>query len=142
MDSGDLIEGRGGAHSRLFRNDGSDKPWQEISSLAGVEGGGYGMGAVAGDYDGDGHFDLYLANWGADMLYRNRGDGTYVEVAETAGVHNPQWATSAAFFDRDNDGDLYLYVANYVDFKLGEQPWCGRADLDLRFYCQYCGHFL
>lgn len=133
VDSGDLVKGRGQAHNRLYRND--DGKWRDIASAAGVQGRGYGMGAVAADYDGDGDFDLYLTNWGEDLLYRNEGDGTYVDVTEEAGLHNPLWGTSAAFFDRDNDGDLDLYVANYADFKLGEQPWCGRADLDLRFYC-------
>jgi len=133
VDSGDLVKGRGQAHNRLYRND--DGMWRDIAQAAGVQGRGYGMGAVAADYDGDGDFDLYLTNWGEDLLYRNEGDGTYVDVTKEAGLHNPLWATSAAFFDRDNDGDLDLYVANYADFKLGQQPWCGRADLDLRFYC-------
>ena len=33
------------------------------------------MGACAGDYDNDGWIDLYVTNFGPNVLYRNRGDG-------------------------------------------------------------------
>ena len=42
---------------------------------------------------------------------------------------------SAVAFDYDLDGDLDLFAAQYVRFVLGEQPWCGREDMGLRFYC-------
>src|SRR5262245_48602353 len=45
-------------------------------------------GVAAGDYDGDGWIDLYAARGtiGKNLLFRNRGDGTFEEVGEAAGV--------------------------------------------------------
>ena len=83
---------------------------------------------------GDGDPDLYLTAWGADQLYR-REEGGYVDATDEAGLGHAGWTTSAVAFDYDLDGDLDLFAAQYVRFVLGEQPWCGREDMGLRFYC-------
>ncbi|HXI03358.1 MAG TPA: CRTAC1 family protein, partial [Candidatus Saccharimonadales bacterium] len=56
-----------------------------------------------------------VTNFGPNVLYRNRGDGTFENVAAAAGVEAPGWNTGAAFFDADGDGDLDLYIASYID---------------------------
>ena len=48
---------------------------------AGVDAAAWGNGACAGDFDDDGRLDLYVTNWGPNLLFRNRGDGTFEEVA-------------------------------------------------------------
>ena len=47
-----------------------------------------------------------------DLLYRNRGDGTFDEVALAAGIGDGYWGLSAMFSDIDNDGWPDLYVTN------------------------------
>ena len=74
----------------------------------------WGNGVCAGDADGDGRVDLYVTNWGANVLFRNKGDGTFEDVAAQAGVAAGGWSTGCTFFDADADGDLDLYVARYV----------------------------
>ena len=133
VNSGDLIKGRGNAINRLYRNDG--QRFTDVTAEAGVPGREFGMGVVAGDYDNDGDADLYLTNWGEDILYRNEGDGRFTDVTQQAGLGNEQWGSSAAFLDYDDDGDLDLFVVNYVDFTIDNHPWCGHPTLKMRFYC-------
>ena len=133
LNSGHLIQGRVGADNALYRNDGGG--FTDITAAAGVPGKAYGMGGVNADIDNDGDQDLYLANYGVDVFYRNAGGGRFFDAGRQAGLDNGLWGTSAAFLDYDLDGDLDLYVANYVEFDAATQPWCGRRDMGLRFYC-------
>ncbi len=75
-------------------------------------------GAAAGDYDGDGWTDLFVTRLGApDILYRNRGDGTFEDVSAAAGFTAPLKTNGAAWGDIDNDGDLDLYVTAGDDYR-------------------------
>jgi len=103
----------------LFRNRG-DGTFEDVTRAAGFGVPSFGQGVTAGDFDGDGHTDLYLTNYGPNRLYRNTGSGTFEDVTKRARVGDPRWSTGAVFFDQDGDGDLDLFVANYVDFKPGE----------------------
>ena len=47
-----------------------------------------------------------------DLLYRNRGDGTFEEVAQQAGITGGFWGLSAVFADVDNDNWPDLYITN------------------------------
>ena len=47
----------------------------DVTEKAGVGHIGYGMGVAAGDYDNDGFPDLYVTNFGRNVLYHNNGDG-------------------------------------------------------------------
>jgi hypothetical protein len=75
----------------------------------------HGCGVAVGDYDGDGHDDLYFANQlGGNALYRNRGDGTFENATAAAGPIElaDRICVGAAFGDYDNDGDQDLYVTS------------------------------
>ncbi len=122
------------AVNRLYRQT-PDGTFVDVSAAAGVDDPGYGMGASFGDYDRDGDLDLYLTNFGANVLLRNRGDGSFENVTATAGVDCPLWGVSSGFFDPDGDGDLDLYVANYLDFAFDNHKWCGNSQTGLRAYC-------
>ena len=100
----------------LYENLG--RAFVEVGAVAGVDDAGYGMGCAAADYDNDADLDLYLSNYGANVLYRNEGSGKFTDVTAAAAVGDSSWSTSCAFLDYDNDGDLDLYVANYVHYEL------------------------
>jgi enediyne biosynthesis protein E4 len=125
---GSTFQGR--AMNRLFRNEGEEGAWSfvDVTDQAGVGDPGYGMGCAVGDYDNDGDIDLYVTNFGANVLYRNNGDGTFADVTKMAGVGDTQWSSSAAFLDYDADGDLDLFSLSYVQFTLETNKLCPGPD--------------
>jgi len=111
---------RGKLHNALYRNN-RDGTFTDVTEQAGVGGGeGYGMGVSAADYDNDGDLDLYVLNYGPNVLYHNNGDGTFTDVSAKSGLADPSWSVSAAWLDYDNDGRLDVYVANYLAYDAGK----------------------
>ncbi len=113
--------------NRLFRNElipSGKLRFVDVTAQAGVGHISIGMGVSVGDIDNDGDLDLYVTNLGANVLYRNNGNGTFTDVTRDAGVDDPRWSTSAAFLDYDRDGDLDLYVCNYVNFTVRSHKRC------------------
>ncbi len=104
----------GGDGNRLYRNRG-DGTFEDVATAAGVAGQeGEGIGALVFDYDNDGDEDLYVTYLlRPNLLYRNRGDGTFEEVGAAAGVNLDEYCTSAAAVDYERDGDADLYVLVY-----------------------------
>ena len=70
---------KGGGRCALFRNDGRGH-FTDVSHEAGLDVELQGMGATAGDYDNDGHPDLFVACVGRNHLFHNRGDGQVTAV--------------------------------------------------------------
>jgi hypothetical protein len=107
--------------SRLYKNN-RDGTFTDVTRKSGVARHGWGQGVCAGDFNNDGHVDLFVSYWGDCSLWRNNGDGTFTDVAEKAGVTTrtktglQRWNTGCAFLDYDRDGHLDLYVGNYIDF--------------------------
>ena len=101
------------APNQLFQQQ-PDGTFIDVTAAAGIGHEGYGQGVAIGDVDNDGDVDVYVTNYGADVFYRNNGDGTF--TLEEISLSNEAWGTSATFGDYDRDGDLDLYVANYVQF--------------------------
>lgn len=120
--------------NRLFKNNG-DGTFTDVTERAGVRGHSYGMGVATGDYDNDGRQDLYVTNFGRNILYHNNGDGTFTDVTEKAGVAAGGWSSSACFVDYDRDGRLDLVVSRYLEWDFHKNPWCGDETRHFRAYC-------
>jgi len=72
----------------------------------------HGSGLAVGDYDNDGHEDIYFLNQhGPNALYRNTGDGSFVDVTAQAGV---------ALGDRISVGATF---ADYASPRRRGSPW-------------------
>jgi hypothetical protein len=108
----------------LYRNNG-DGTFTDVTERAGVTNfGNFGIGAAAADYDGDGFVDLLVTNYGHNVLYRNRGDGTFEDVTRRAGLDAPGLYTSAVWFDFNNDGRPDLFVGSFVRYSKELEPEC------------------
>jgi enediyne biosynthesis protein E4 len=120
--------------NRLYRQnrDGSFTDVTESAGLARAGNGNYGMGVAVGDYNNDGFPDLYVTNYGKNILYHNNGDGTFTDVTSKAGVAAGGWSVSAGFLDYDNDGHLDLFVARYMEWSPDHNKICGG---DWHTYC-------
>jgi hypothetical protein len=103
--------------NRLYRNLGGGR-FQDATESSGLGFAGFCHGIVVGDIDNDGDPDVFLCNYGSDVLLLNEGNGCFRDISKSAGVDRANWSTSGAFLDYDNDGDLDLYVANYGRWKL------------------------
>ncbi len=109
-----------GARDVYFRNDGEGR-FVEASRESGLLdlGEAYGLGVVAGDYDGDGDADVCVANDSMpNLLYQNDGSGHFIENALFAGVaYNTDGRAQAGmgidFGDLDGDGNLDVFVTTF-----------------------------
>jgi hypothetical protein len=136
-----FVTGYGG--NALYRGRGNCT-FEDVTEKAGVRGSGFMTGAAWADYDKDGFVDIFVSRyvhvdlsnvaafgtckfrgivvqcgpWGmtgeSDLLYHNRGDGTFEEVSQRAGVSDPNgyYGLGVVWGDYDNDGWPDLYVAN------------------------------
>jgi hypothetical protein len=121
----------------LYRNN-HDGTFTDVTDKAGVacgKMGDFGMGAAAGDYDGDGWQDLYVTNYGRNVLFHNNGNGTFADVTDKSGVAAPNWSTCAVWFDYDNDTKLDLFVSSFVQYSGTGTIFCGDNRIGKRYYC-------
>ena len=123
----------------LYRNEG-DGSFSEVGRAAGVDDDRWGTSAAFFDFDLDGYLDLFVVNYvrfrvsenpvcrptgerdychpsnfdpQGDILYRNRGDGTFVDITSAAGIDRAYGSgLGVAAMDFDGDGWPDVYVAN------------------------------
>jgi enediyne biosynthesis protein E4 len=120
--------------NRLYRQN-QDGSFTDVTKEAGLANAGdtnYGMGVAVGDYDNNGFPDMYVTNYGKNILYHNNGDGTFTDVTAKAGVAAGGWSCSAGFFDYDNDGNLDLFVTRYMEWDTQHSKICGN---EWQTYC-------
>lgn len=100
--------------NQLFRNSGAAAPFVQAPDSCGADDNGFGQGVAAGDINGDGFPDLYVANIGANRLLLNNGDGTFEAVDFRAGDLDARWTSSCLIADLNGDGHPDLYDVNYL----------------------------
>ena len=81
----------------------------------GADNQGYGQGVTSGDWNQDGFPDLVLANFGANTILVNNGDGTFSPIDTETMTGQTFWSTSVALADVNDDSLPDLVEINYVD---------------------------
>ncbi len=105
------------ATNRLYHNN-RDGTFTDVTDKAGLRRTGWASAVCIGDYNNDGHDDLFITYWGQNVLYRNNGDGTFTDVTKQAGLLHParRWGSGCTFVDTNRNGHLDLFVGTYLDF--------------------------
>jgi hypothetical protein len=101
----------------LLRNDstGAGLPkFTDATSAAGLSKPGFGLSATWWDFNNDGWPDLHVGNdfSDPDLLYLNRGDGTFTDIAAAALPHSAWFSMGADTADVDGDGLDDLFCAD------------------------------
>ncbi len=103
--------------------------FRDLSLESGVSLQAIGFSAVAGDINGDGFADIYVASYNRygqvtpdswfraangtpNLLFVNQRNGTFSEEASKRGVDDRRWSYAAEILDIDGDGRLDVYVSN------------------------------
>jgi enediyne biosynthesis protein E4 len=122
----------------LYHNNGNGT-FTDVTAKAGVEAGGWSCSAGFFDYDNDGHLDLLVTRYmiwdtqhskicggewqtycppaefpvTTNILYRNRGDGTFEDVSQRSGIASVKGRSlGVCFADYDDDGFTDIFVSN------------------------------
>jgi hypothetical protein len=105
---------------RLYHNNG-DGTFTDVSARAGILAPhpGYGLTALAADFDGDGWPDIYVAcDSTPSLLFHNNGDGTFTERGLESGVAlnedgKEQAGMGVGIGDFDTDGHLDMFKTHF-----------------------------
>ena len=106
----------------LYHNN-EDGTFTDVTARAGIGTAppAFGLTAVAADLDGDGWQDIYVAcDSTPSLLFRNRGDGTFVEQGLLSGLAvnedgNEQAGMGIAIGDFDTDGRLDALKTHFAE---------------------------
>ncbi len=106
----------------LYKNLGNGK-FQDVTQESGLGTPSWGMGCVSGDFNNDGHTDLFITNLGNNTLYKNNGQGQFIDMTIPSGISGESWSTAATLADYDGDGLLDIYIANYIKHSKGAKTY-------------------
>ena len=74
--------------------------------------GSTGYGAAWGDFDNDNNFDLYLSNWGDNVLFKNNSGQTFTNLSSEVSLESDSLSNGSAWGDFNNDGYIDIWAAN------------------------------
>ena len=109
----DYFVGFRGRPNRLYRNERGR--FVDVAANVGIAGNDETRAVAWGDYNADGHVDLYVGHADPKVpskVYRNEGNGKrFVDVAGEIGLNLSGVSRQPAWIDYDGDGDLDFFAA-------------------------------
>ncbi len=90
--------------------------------------GSTGYGSAWGDFNNDNNFDLYLSNWGDNILYKNNSNQSFLNMSSEFDLRSDSLSNGSAWGDFNNDGYIDLWAANIkkqddLYLNLGSNDW-------------------
>jgi hypothetical protein len=107
----------------LYRNN-HDGTFTDVTQRTGLNIPMFGLGCAIGDYDNDGWDDIYITNYGGNILFHNDHGVFHDETAHAKVGGYGHWSSSAMWIDYDNDGFLDLFCANYCYWTAATDVYC------------------
>lgn len=107
----DLFVTTEGAQDEMMYINNGGGYFTKVSGIPPVMNAGETWSSSWGDYDNDGDFDVFLANWNAkNALFRNDGNFTFTKILNDTMVNETGRHAVSGWGDYDNDGDLDMFV--------------------------------
>jgi enediyne biosynthesis protein E4 len=113
-DDGNLdifVSNEEGADEYMYKNNGGGY-FTKVLNIPPTTNAGSSWSSSWGDYDNDGDFDLFVANWGNENnhLFRNEGNFNFTQITNDTMVNDPGFYACSGWGDYDNDGDVDMFV--------------------------------
>src|SRR6267154_2788812 len=97
---------------KLYHNN-HEGTFTDVTASAGLAISLFGLGVAVGDYDNDGHDDIFISTLGQSHLFHNNGNGKFKDATQKAGMYDPTSKTlGVAILDYNGDGLPDIFLAN------------------------------
>lgn len=119
--------------NKLFRNLGNMR-FRDVTEKSGVGNTGWGQALAHTDLDNDGWQDIIVGNdFGINVYYRNRGDGTFENIAPELGTDKPSFTMNVGITDLNRDMFPDIYISNIVTMVKDEKYVMPGEDTRMKF---------